>query len=81
MNNEYPEQRKRMITLQTARSEMMKVIARQRRATPLALNVSTAADRNIAIGPKVFCIRKGHEMDGSAFTRLWQALTRAHFSV
>ena len=49
-SEEYPEQRKRMKALQTARSEMVKVIARQRLASALRLNVPAATDRDIAIG-------------------------------
>ena len=53
VNKAYPDQRKRMISLRTDRSEMMKVIARQQLATALQFNVLTEAERDIAIGSEV----------------------------
>ena len=58
LNEEYPEQRKKMIAIQTARSEMMKVISRQCLATALQLNVPTAADRDIPIGSEVLLYKE-----------------------
>ena len=46
-SEEYSQRRKRMKALQTARSEMVKAIARQRLAHLLGFNVPTATDRNI----------------------------------
>ena len=50
---EYPEQRRRMEAMQAAQSEMLKVIAGQRLATALKMNIPAAADRDITIGSDV----------------------------
>ena len=54
----YPEQRRRMKPMETSRSEMLKVIARQRLTTSLKMNVSTAADHDISIGSDVLLYKE-----------------------
>ena len=44
--------------MQTARSKMLKVIARQRLATALKMNVPAAADRDITIGSDFFLYKE-----------------------
>ena len=55
---EYPEQRRRMKVMKTARSNMLKVIARQRLATALKMSVPAAADRDTTIGSDVLLYKE-----------------------
>lgn len=56
--NEQPEQRKRMLALKIARSEMLKVIARQRLATAIQKNVPKVANHDISIGSDVLLYKE-----------------------
>ena len=66
-SRDLPEQRKRMKALQTARSEMVKIIARQRLASALRRNVPSSADRDILFGSDVLLYkeRPRHEWVGT----------------
>ncbi len=57
-SRDFPEQRKRMKALQTAQSEMVKIIARQRLASALRRNVPSAADRDILTGSDVLLYKE-----------------------